>query len=298
MVTTERSGFHDVLGHGSEAESFLRWRHVPTDGSSCRNLVAALAVGAPFESARRFGPDGRVDAASVVCRDRPGQASRELLLYLADEFEMPKRAVNDMLLAGGFAPVFSEYSLDDDVLAAARDVIRLVLDGNDPNPTTVIDTRWNVVDANAAAFWFTASVDPALLTSGLNVARLSLHPDGLTPRVTNFDEYAGQLLRHMRHVLVLTQDDELRALIDECETYAPAAARTMPTAPDVVLPLRIVIDGVELSFLSTVTMFGTAQDVTLSELSIETLYPADQTTRETLAARPWIDRSADLSAVV
>ena len=157
--------------------------------------------------------------------------SRELLLYLADEFEMPKRAVNDMLLAGGFAPVFSEYSLDDDALAAARDVIRLVLDGNDPNPTTVIDTRWNVVDANAAAFWFTASVDPALLTSGLNVARLSLHPDGLAARVTNFDEYAGQLLRHMRHVLVLTQDDELRALIDECETYAPAAARTMPTAP-------------------------------------------------------------------
>jgi hypothetical protein len=116
--------------------------------------------------------------------------------------------------------------------------------------------------------------------------------------VTNFDEYAGQLLRHMRHVLVLTQDDELRALIDECETYAPTAARTMPTAPDVVLPLKIVIDGVELSFLSTVTMFGTAQDVTLSELSIETLYPADQTTREILAARPWIDRASDLSAAV
>ncbi len=172
--------------------------------------------------------------------------------------------------------MFSEYSLDDDALAAARDVIRLVLDGNDPNPTTVIDTRWNVVDANTAAFWFTAGVDPALLTSGLNVARLSLHPDGLASRVTNFDEYAGQLLRHMRHVLVLTQDDELRALIDECETYAPTAARTMPTAPDVVLPLRILIDGVELSFLSTVTTFGTAQDVTLSELSIETLYPADQ----------------------
>ena len=171
--------------------------------------------------------------------------SRDLLLYLADEFEMPKRAVNDMLLAAGFAPVFSEYSLDDDALAAARDVIRLVLDGNDPNPTTVIDTRWNVVDANSAAFWFTAGVDPALLTAGLNVARLSLHPAGLS-RVTNFDEYAGQLLRHMRHVLVLTQDDELRALIDECETYAPTAARTMPTAPDVVLPLRIVIDGVEL----------------------------------------------------
>ena len=194
-----------------------------------------------LEVSSRTGVSTRHLSCVETGRAKP---SRELLLYLADEFEMPKRAVNDMLLAGGFAPVFSEYSLDDDALAAARDVIRLVLDGNDPNPTTVIDTRWNVVDANSAAFWFTASVDPALLTSGLNVARLSLHPDGLASRVTNFDEYAGQLLRHMRHVLVLTQDDELRALIDECETYAPTAARTMPTAPDVVLPLRIVIDGV------------------------------------------------------
>lgn len=248
-----------------------------------------------LEVSSRTGVSTRHLSCVETGRAKP---SRELLLYLADEFEMPKRAVNDMLLAGGFAPVFSEYSLDDDALAAARDVIRLVLDGNDPNPTTVIDTRWNVVDANAAAFWFTASVDPALLTSGLNVARLSLHPDGLASRVTNFDEYAGQLLRHMRHVLALTQDDELRALIDECETYAPTAARSMPISPGVVLPLRIVLDDVELSFLSTVTMFGTAQDVTLSELSIETLYPADQTTRDTLAARPWIDRSSDLSAVV
>lgn len=221
--------------------------------------------------------------------------SRELLLYLADEFEMPKRAVNDMLLAAGFAPVFSEYSLGDDALAPATDVIRLVLDGNDPNPTTVIDTRWNLVDANAAAFWLTAGVDPALLSSSPNVARLSLHPGGLASRVANFDEYAGQLLRHMRHVLALTQDEELRALLDECETYAPAAVRTMPANREVVLPLRLAIDGVELSFLSTVTRFGTAQDVTLSELSIETLYPTDRTTRDALAARPWIAAAADLS---
>ncbi len=132
----------------------------------------------------------------------------------------------------------------------------------------------------------------------LNVARLSLHPDGLASRVTNFDEFAGQLLRHMRHVLVLTQDDELRALVDECESYAPTASRLPPTDPDVVLPLRITIGGVELSFLSTVTAFGAAQDVTLSELSIETLYPADQATREVLTARPWLGAPGDLPAVV
>jgi hypothetical protein len=102
----------------------------------------------------------------------------------------------------------------------------------------------------------------------------------------------------MRHVFVLTQDDGLRALIDECETYAPNAARTMPTGPEVLLPLRITAAGVELSFVSTVTTFGTAQDVTLSELSIETFYPADLSTRDVLATRPWLARPADLSAVV
>ncbi len=247
-----------------------------------------------LEVSSRTGVSTRHLSCVETGRAKP---SRELLLYLADEFEMPKRAANEMLLAGGFAPVFSEYSLADEALDTARQVIQLVLDGNDPNPTTVIDTRWNVVDANAAAFWFTASVDPTLLAAPLNLARLSLHPDGLASRVTNFDEYAGQLLRHMRHVLVLTQDDVLRALMDECETYAPTASRTMPAAPDVVLPLRILAEGLELSFLSTVTTFGTAQDVTLSELSIETLYPADRTTREVLAARPWLDRATDLSAV-
>ena len=224
--------------------------------------------------------------------------SRELLLYLADGFEMPRRAVNDLLLAAGFAPVFSEFALDDEAMAVARGVISLVLDGNDPNPTTVIDTRWNLVDSNVAAFWLCSGHDPALLAPPVNVARLSLHPGGLAPLVTNYDEFAGQLLRHMRHVLVLTQDDELRALIDECESYAPTASRSLSTALDVVLPLRITIGGVELSFLSTVTTFGAAQDVTLSELSIETLYPADQATREVLVARPWLGAPGDLSVVV
>ncbi len=214
-------------------------------------------------------------------------ASRDLLLYLARELEIPARATNDLLLAAGFAPAYSQLDLDDAAMAAAREVVQLVLDGNDPNPTTVIDTRWNLVDANAAALWFAAGVDPALLEPPINVARLSLHPGGLAPRVGNLDEYAGQLLWHMRHTLARTGDAQLATLVAECEAYAPAAARTVPEGSDVVLPLELTIDGEPLAFLSTITTFGAALDVTLAELSIETLYPADARTRAVLARRPW-----------
>lgn len=218
--------------------------------------------------------------------------SRELLLFLADELDMPARATNELLLAAGFAPVYSQLTLDDEAMSEVRDVVRLVLEGNDPNPTTVIDTRWNVIDANASALWFVHGVDATLMTQPINVARLSLHPGGLAPRIADLPAFAGQLLRHMRHTLSVTHDAELAALIEECEGYVPDAARSVTPGDDVVLPVNITIDGRRLSFLSTITMFGAARDVTLSELSIETLYPADAVTRAVLASRPWLDAAA------
>jgi transcriptional regulator with XRE-family HTH domain len=200
--------------------------------------------------------------------------SRELLLFLADELDVPARATNELLLAAGFAPVYSQLALDDEAMSEVRDVVRLVLDGNDPNPTTVIDTRWNVLDANAAALWFVHGVADELTSFPINVARLSLHPRGLAPRIADLPAFAGQLLRHMRHTLSVTHDAVLAALIEECEGYVPEAARTVAPGDDVVLPVQITIDGRRLSFLSTITTFGAARDVTLSELSIETLYPA------------------------
>lgn len=214
--------------------------------------------------------------------------SRELLVFLAEELEIPKRVANDLLLAAGFAPAYTQLGLDDAEMEPIRAVVRLVLDGNDPNPTTVIDTRWNLVDANAAALWLTQGVSPELLVPPINIARLSLHPDGLAGRVDNFDAFAGQLLRHMRHTLSVTHDEELAALIAELEAETPDLIRHIGDTRDVVLPLHIVTAGIRLSFVSTVTTFGTARDVNLSELSIETLYPANTATASVLAARPWL----------
>jgi transcriptional regulator with XRE-family HTH domain len=225
---------------------------------------------------------------SYVENDK-ARPSRELLVHLAHQLDIPHRATNDLLLAAGFAPVYSELALDDEAVAAAREAVALILRGNEPHPTTVIDTRWNLLDANQAALWLTDGVAAHLLEPPINVARLSLHPDGLAPRVTNLADYATHLLGHMRRVLDATRDPELADLVSELDHYRPAIRRERSHG-GALLPLQIVVDGVELSFLSTATTFGTAYDVTLSELTIETLYPADATTSARLAARPWTTR--------
>lgn len=214
--------------------------------------------------------------------------SRDLLVYLADELDMPRRATNDLLLAAGFAPVFSHLDLGADELTAARTAMRLVLDGNDRRPTTVIDTRWNLVDANAAAFWLAGGVDDELLVPPINVARLTLHPLGMAGRIENLDEFAPHLLRVMRRTHATTGDPELVGLIDECSAYVGRADHRSTSAGDgVVLPMRVRVGGDLLTFMSTVTTFGAAHDVTLAELSIETLYPADDQTRSVLDTEPW-----------
>lgn len=217
-------------------------------------------------------------------RARP---SRELLLHLADNLDVPLRVRNDVLLAAGFAPMYSQRPIGEDAMRPIREVIELVVHGNEPNPTTVIDSQWNLIDANAAALWLCSGVAAHLIDDGINVARLSLHPDGLARRLVDFDDFAAQLLGHMRHTLAATHDSGLAALIEECAAYAPGATSGRVRGDEIVLPMRLDIGGEILSFLSTVTTFGAARDVTVSELSIETLYPADHTTRSRLAERPW-----------
>ena len=213
--------------------------------------------------------------------------SRELLLHLANDLELPMRVTNDLLLAAGFAPVFEERPIDHAAMAPIRDVISLVLSGNDPNPTTVIDRRWNLVDANAAAFWLCADVAPHLLDGQINVARLLLHPDGLTQRLADFATFAAQLLAQMTHTLAATHDPGLADLIEECTGYVPAVSPVSLSGDEIILPMRIEIGGDVLAFLSTITTFGAARDVTVADLSIETLYPADDATRRVLQSRPW-----------
>jgi len=215
--------------------------------------------------------------------------SRELVLHLAEHLDVPLRERNTLLLAAGFAPVYQERSLDDAEMDPVRAALDLILSGHEPYPAVIVDRRWDLVTANAAALsLFTEGVDPSLLEPPVNVYRLGLHPAGLAPRVRNMPEYSAHLLTRLQREVAMSADPALAALLDEVRAY-PGVATGTPVSADpatmLFLPMRMTgRDGQELSFFSTIATFGTALDVTVAELSIEAFFPADEATKAALHA--------------
>lgn len=215
------------------------------------------------------------------------QPSREMVQLLAEKLDMPLRERNVMLASAGFAPVYSERSLDDPALQSMREAIDLVLKGHEPYPALAVDRHWSLVAANEAMFSLVQGVDPALLKPPVNVLRLSVHPAGLARRIVNFSEWRDHLTERLHHQVNVTGDAVLSALIEELRAYPipDAAKRTHHPKPhhaDIVVPLRLMTEEGVLTFFSTTTVFGTPVDVTLSELAIEAFFPADQETAQTL----------------
>lgn len=215
--------------------------------------------------------------------------SRELLLHLAEHLDVPLRERNTLLLAAGYAPVYKETPLDDPVMEPVREAIDRILASHDPYPAVVVDQRWNVMSANAAAFSvFVEGVDPALLEPPMNAIRLGLHPNGLAPRTENLAEFSDHLLMRLRRQIAASADTALQELYDEVRTYpgvVEGAVDPADLANLLFVPLRMrQPDGSILSFFSTLATFGTALDVTLSELTIEAFFPADPETAAALQA--------------
>lgn len=213
--------------------------------------------------------------------------SRDMLMHLAERLDVPLRDRNPMLLAAGFAPVFPERSLDDPALAPARRAIDFVLKGHEPFPALAVDRHWTLIAANAALAPLLSGVaDISLLEPPVNVLRLSLHPGGLAPRILNLAEWRAHLLERLRQQITASGDPTLSALQKELSAYpAPPAHRPNPSDRDyagIAVPLELATDAGRLSFISTTTVFGTPVDVTLSELAIESFFPADQRTADLL----------------
>ena len=211
--------------------------------------------------------------------------SRDMVLHLAEELELPLRERNHLLLAAGYAPVYRETSLDAPLMAPVRDAIRQVLAGHEPYPAVVVDRGWNLVDANATVALFLAGVAPWLVEPPVNVLRVSLHPDGMAPRIANLGEWRAHLLGRLRRQVALTADPDLTKLAEELAEYPcdqPEPEIELPGPGDVVVPLRVRHDGGELAFISTVATFGTPLDITVAELAIESFYPADPATAAVL----------------
>lgn len=208
------------------------------------------------------------------------QPTREMLLRLAEQLDIPLRERNRLLLAAGFAPVYSEHDMHDFSTAAIGDAITQILHGHLPYPAVVVDRHWDLVDANAAVATFTAGCAADLLEPPINVLRLSLHPHGMAPRIRNLAQWRDHLLGRLWHQAGTTGDGKLVSLHRELSGYPGAAPSASAKANALVVPLEIVADdGTVRSFLSTTTVFGTPLDVTVAELAIEAFYPADDVTR-------------------
>lgn len=204
--------------------------------------------------------------------------SRDMVLHLAEQLDVPLRERNALLLAAGYAPVYAETALDAPQLAAVRGAVRQVLAGQEPYPAAALDRHWNLVEANRSLSVFTDEIADDLLTPPVNVLRVSLHPDGLARRIRNLGEWRAHLLGRLRRHVALTADPELAGLYRElrgypCDDQEPEFE--VPGPGDIVVPLRVRHRDRELAFLSTVTTFGTPLDITVAELTIESFLPAD-----------------------
>lgn len=206
-------------------------------------------------------------------RSRP---SRGLVLRLAKRLGVPLREQNELLLAAGYAPTFSEKPFGDPALGAARNAVELILRGHEPYPALAIDRSWNLLSMNRAVAPLLVGVAPHLLTPPVNVLRLSLHPQGLAPRILNLAAWRGHLLARLALQLELTADETLEALLAELQSYpAPGLEPAVPDITPIAVPLLLETPHGTLSLISATTVFGTPTDVTLSELALETFFPAD-----------------------
>lgn len=216
------------------------------------------------------------------------QASRAMVLRLADRLEVPLRERNDLLIAAGFAPMYASRPYADPSLSAVRVAVDSILQGHEPYPAILVDRHWTLVSANKAAQGFLTCADESLLQSPLNVLRLSLHPNGIAPRIVNLPEWRTHVLARLARDVEITADAQLSELLTELREYPGGEAKHLANGDgaSVVVPLKIrTPEGAVLSFFSATTVFGTAVEVTLSELVLEAFYPADEFTAAALRQR-------------
>jgi transcriptional regulator with XRE-family HTH domain len=217
--------------------------------------------------------------------------SREMVIGLATNLELPLRDRNELLIAAGYAPEYRELAYEDPGLEPIRAAIDQVLAAHEPYPALVVDRHWELVTANRGLGLLTEGVAPHLLEPPANAMRIALHPEGMGPRVLNFGEWRHHVLRRVERQSRLTGEAAMAELREELFAYPGPDDDVAPPAPDheVFIPLLLRgLKGEELRFFSTVATFGTAVDVTVAELSIESFFPADDVTAA--ACRAFVPR--------
>jgi transcriptional regulator with XRE-family HTH domain len=221
------------------------------------------------------------------------QPSRAMVLRLAEQLDLPLRERNAWLTTAGFAPMYRETPLTDPSLAPARAVLQQLLDAHEPALALAIDRHWNLVATNRMLPLFLQGVAPALLVPPVNLLRLALHPEGLAASIDNINGWRAYVLARLRRQAQAqaqsTGDQTLRLLLAELQALAGTgpdlAANNQHhdiATTDVAVPLGLNSAHGRLNFITTITVFGAPNDITLAEIAIETLLPADAATATTL----------------
>lgn len=211
------------------------------------------------------------------------QPSRDMIMRLGEYLDIPLRERNRLLEAAGFAPMYRECAIEAPGFAVVLDSIRLLLKGLDHYPALAVDRHWNLIESNQAAQRLLAQLAPQWLKPPINVLRVSLHPDGLAPRIRNLPVWRAHLLDRLRRQIDATHDPVLVALWEELRGYPGGIAAGHDIAADgVAVPMELELGDTVLSMLSTTTVFGAPMDVTLAELALEAFVPADEATAHIL----------------
>lgn len=211
--------------------------------------------------------------------------SADMLMRLAERLDVPHRARNALLLAAGYAPDYRERPLASPEMDGVRAVVEHILKGHEPYPAIAVDRHWNMIAANGAIGILIEQVSPALLQEPVNVLRIALHPEGLAPQIVNFSEWRSHILDRLATQVETSADETLAALREEIAAY-PSTSNDNEGGHDNPIAVPLILDTVvgRISFVSTITVFGTPVDVTLSELAIEAFFPADAESAEKLRA--------------
>ena len=215
------------------------------------------------------------------------QPSRAMALRLARCLDLPLRDRNALLVAAGYAPMYAERALTDAALRPAREALQRLLDAHEPAPALAVDRHWQLVAANRMVEPLLAAVAPALRAPPVNVLRLSLHPDGLAPLIADLPAWRRHVMQRLGQQLASSGDPQLAALRTELRALAVAAGGDQhdddgAASADPIVPLVLNTPWGRLAFVTTVTVFGAAHELTLAELAVETLLPADTATADAL----------------
>jgi transcriptional regulator with XRE-family HTH domain len=205
--------------------------------------------------------------------------SREMIVKLAEELQIPLRQRNVLLTAGGYAEIYPERALNDPSLRLVDEVVRTVLRGHEPNPAMAVDYRWNIAAMNRSMQMLIGDVSLTLVEPPMNAMRLALHPDGLSSRILNFSAWRRHAIGIIKQRLDVSADSDLAALFNEVQDYPYSSTCTKATADareDFAIPIRLATSKGNISLVTATLAFGLPRDVTVSELTIECLFPADK----------------------